>query len=78
MSNAAAALANTYAYDTFGKLVASTGTLIDPFQYTAREFDSETGIYNYRARYYDTGVGRFISEDTKRIRGGYQLLRIYS
>ena len=24
---------------------------------------SETGIYNYRARYYDTGVGRFISED---------------
>ena len=29
------------------------GSLINPFQYTGREFDSETGLYHYRARYYD-------------------------
>src|SRR5580704_14729191 len=52
LSNAAGALANTYSYDSFGK-ATSTGTLTNPFQYTGREFDSETGIYYYRARYFD-------------------------
>ena len=44
------ALANTYTYDSFGKLTASSGTITKPFQYTSREFDSETGLLNYRAR----------------------------
>lgn len=70
LSNAAGALANTYSYDAFGKLTASTGTLINPFQYTAREFDPETGTYYYRMRYYDQGTGRFLSEDPIRFKGG--------
>ena len=52
-----------YTYDAFGKLTASTGTLTNPFRYTAREFDPETGVYEYRARYYDQSLGRFLSED---------------
>ena len=63
LSNAAGSIANTYTYDSFGKLTASTGSLVNPFQYTARESDSETGLYYYRARYYDPSTGRFISED---------------
>jgi RHS repeat-associated protein len=63
LSNPAGALANTYAYDSFGKSVATTGPLTNPFQYTGREFDAETGLYYDRARYYDTISGRFISED---------------
>jgi RHS repeat-associated protein len=63
LSNAAGALAETYTYDSFGKLLASTGTLTNPFQYTAREYDSETGQYYYRARYYNPTTGRFLSED---------------
>ena len=43
LRNSAGALANTYTYDGFGKLTASTGTITNPFQYTAREFDPETG-----------------------------------
>ncbi|MDD3120365.1 MAG: HNH/ENDO VII family nuclease, partial [Candidatus Gracilibacteria bacterium] len=31
--------------------------------YTGREYDSETGLYFYRARYYDSESGRFISRD---------------
>ncbi len=63
LSNAAGSIANTYTYDSFGKLTASTGSLVNPFQYTARESDSETGLYYYRARYYDPRSGRFLSED---------------
>ena len=31
--------------------------------YAAREYDSETGLYYNRARYYDPTAGRFLSED---------------
>jgi RHS repeat-associated protein len=31
--------------------------------FTGREWDEETGLYYYRARYYDPQIGRFISED---------------
>jgi RHS repeat-associated protein len=70
LSNSAGALANTYTYDSFGKLTASTGTISNPFQYAGREFDQETGIYYNRARYLDQNVGRFVSADPIRFRGG--------
>ena len=70
LSNAAGALANTYTFDSFGKLTASTGTLTNLFQYTARESDPETGLYYYRERYYDLSTGRFVSEDPVRFGSG--------
>jgi RHS repeat-associated protein len=70
LSNAAGALAQTYGYDSFGKQTTSSGSLTNPFQYTSREFDSETGLYYYRARYMDPSNGRFSSEDPIRFRGG--------
>jgi RHS repeat-associated protein len=69
LSNSAGALANTYSYDSYGKLSASTGTVTNPFQYTGREFDPETGLYYNRARYYDES-GRFLSEDPLGFGGG--------
>ena len=41
--------------------------------YTAREWDPEINLYYYRARYYDPKIGRFISEDPIRLRGGINL-----
>ena len=70
LANTAGSLAQTYTFDSFGKQTASSGSLTNPFQYTARESDSETGLYYYRARYYDSNVGRFISEDLITFRGG--------
>jgi RHS repeat-associated protein len=75
VSNVAGALAQTYTFDSFGKQTNSAGSLINPFQYTGREFDSETGLYFYRARYYDPASGRFISEDSLRWRGGTDFYR---
>ena len=70
LTNGSGQLAASYVYDSFGKLTASTGTVANPFQYTGREFDSETGIYYYRTRYYDASTGRFISEDPIGLNGG--------
>jgi RHS repeat-associated protein len=63
LANAAGSVAQTYTFDSFGKQIASSGSLTNPFQFTGRESDSETGLYYYRARYYDPNVGRFLNED---------------
>ena len=63
LTNGVGTVAQTYTYDSFGNVTHSTGSLPNPFQYTARDFDSETGLYYYRARYYDAQLGRFITGD---------------
>jgi len=70
LSSAAGVLTNTYSYDSFGKPAGSTGTVTNRFQYTGRELDSETGMYYYRARYFDPSAGRFLSEDPIQFIGG--------
>jgi RHS repeat-associated protein len=60
----------TYSYDSFGNLSASTGVLTNPFRYTGREFDPETGLHYYRARYYNGQIGRFVNEDPIGFGGG--------
>jgi len=59
----------TYVYDSFGNTTATEG-IFNPFRYTGREQDPETGLYYYRARYYDPTIGRFLSEDPIRFWGG--------
>ncbi len=56
-------LVQTYRYDSFGNILNQTGTLEQPFTFTGREFDEETGLYYYRARYYDPRIGRFLQQD---------------
>jgi RHS repeat-associated protein len=70
LTNASGTTAATYAYDAFGNLSASTGSITNPFRYTSREFDSETGLHFYRARYYDATNGRFANEDPSKFSGG--------
>ncbi|MGB7415978.1 MAG: RHS repeat-associated core domain-containing protein, partial [Thermosynechococcaceae cyanobacterium] len=62
---------NHISYDSFGNVTGETNPDVDfRFSYTGREFDEETGQYYYRARYFDSGVGRFLSEDTIGFGGG--------
>jgi RHS repeat-associated protein len=53
----------TYDYDAFGKTRERHGSIQNPFTFTGRELDSSTGLYYYRARYYDAILGRFLSAD---------------
>jgi len=57
---------NTYDYDIWGNLLAGKvkEEMSNPFTYAGEMYDKESGFYYLRARYYDPGVGRFISEDT--------------
>jgi RHS repeat-associated protein len=45
----------------------------DGYAYTGREWDKETGLYYYRARYYDPMEGRFVSRDPIGYKGGTNL-----
>ncbi|MCP4582384.1 MAG: RHS repeat-associated core domain-containing protein, partial [candidate division Zixibacteria bacterium] len=52
-------------YDAFGNPVVngSDPGIVDRFMFTGREYDTTTGLYYYRSRYYDPSIGRFLSED---------------
>jgi RHS repeat-associated protein len=63
MTNIDGGVVNSYTYDSFGRDIAHTITVSNPYRYTGREWDDESGLYYYRARYYDASVGRFLSED---------------
>ena len=55
---------NHITYDSYGNVVSQTNPAVEfRYGFTGRERDNETGLDYYRARYYDSAVGRFISED---------------
>ena len=61
----------SYTYDPYGKVTIKDlyGTVLpqsaigNPYLFTGRELDSETGNYYYRARHYHSGIGRFLQRD---------------
>ena len=58
-----------YEYNAWGKLLNITGSLAgtvgvkNPFRYRGYYYDTETGLYYLKSRFYDPGIGRFISAD---------------
>ena len=74
-----------YAYDAYGKMTIFDGssTVItasaynNPYTYTARRTDAESGLMYFRARMYDAKLGRFISRDPLGFVDGLSLYRGY-
>jgi len=74
ITNAAGAVVERYDYYDFGGPIflnangnptgASASTIGNPYLFTGREYDPETGLYYYRTRYLDPAAGRFMSRDT--------------
>lgn len=50
-------------YQAFGAQTGQEGTLQEFHGFTGKEYDPDTGLYYYNARWYDAELGRFISED---------------
>jgi RHS repeat-associated protein len=62
LADSLGAIQTQYTYEPFGKTTSSGQNSSNSSQFTARENDG-TGLYYYRARYYDSNKARFISED---------------
>ncbi len=62
LSDVNSEIVETYSYDVFGQPDA-TSSIDNPYLFTGRRYDIETGLYYYRARYYDYYTGRFMQTD---------------
>jgi RHS repeat-associated protein len=62
MSSNSGALLDQYRYSVFGEPGAE-GLSGNPFRFTGRRLDPESGLYFYRARYYSPMIGRFLQTD---------------
>jgi RHS repeat-associated protein len=69
MTNDAGNIIAAYDYNAWGELMPGSAAP-DSYGFTGREWDQTVGLWYYRARYYDSEVGRFISEDPLNYRGG--------
>ena len=49
ITDAAGLVANSYDYDSCGRLLSTSETVPNPFAFTDRERDPESGLYFYRA-----------------------------
>jgi RHS repeat-associated protein len=70
LGDANGAIQTSYTYEPFGGVTSSGATNTNSYQFTGRENDGSTGLYFYRARYYNPTFGRFISEDPLAFPGG--------
>jgi RHS repeat-associated protein len=62
LSNSAGNVVESYTYDVFGR-PDTTSSVGNPYMFTGRRYDTETGLYYYRFRYYSTLLGRFLQTD---------------
>jgi RHS repeat-associated protein len=64
LTDANGTVTDTYTYDAFGTLVASTGSTPNEYLFTGERFDPNVGFYYLRARYMNPATGRFLTRDT--------------
>lgn len=64
LANGNGKITDTYTYDAWGNLTASTCSTVNTYLYCGEQQDSTTGLYYLRARYMNPATGTFISMDT--------------
>jgi RHS repeat-associated protein len=64
LTNSSGAVTKEYDYDAFGNECAPSDTDPNPFRYCGEYYDTSSGTYYLRARYYEPTIGRFLAEDT--------------
>ena len=68
-------IAAAYEYSPYGELIRSTGSYAanNPFRFSTKFTDDETGLVYYGRRYYSPSQGRFFGRDPKFEKGGLNL-----
>lgn len=66
-----------YVYDAWGNVLSETvmasALAGNRYRFQGREYSTLTGLYNFRARWYDPMTGRWLSKDPLGIKGGLNL-----
>ena len=74
-------IAVSYTYDSWGNVLSVSGdqALISANRFTwqGREYSYATGLYNFRARWYDPAAGRWLSKDPIGLEGGLNLYEAF-
>ncbi len=69
------AIAAHYEYDPYGNLTNAVGDYAsqNPYKFSTKMLDSETGFYYYMLRYYSAELGRWLNRDPNEENGGMNL-----
>lgn len=60
----------SYRYDVFGKPLKKTGTLDQPFRFSTKQYDEQTGLYDFGYRFNNPVIGRWMTRDPLGEAGG--------
>ncbi len=73
--DAAGAVVESYAFDAWGNVQAAAqqSAVGNRYLWQGREYSQATGLYNFRARWYDPTIGRWLSKDPIGLEGGLNL-----
>jgi len=72
LSDVNSVILERYSYDVFGE-PNRVSEVHNPYMFTGRRYDTETGQYYYRARYYKLDIGRFLQVDPIGYKDGLNL-----
>ena len=75
LTNSSGNTVEVYEYDVYGRVGAADANHPNRIMFTGREYDKETGLYYYRARYYNPQIGRFLQIDPVGYDAGTNLYR---
>ena len=74
-SDGSGTIVAAYEYDAYGNTLRATGpqAQANPFRYSTKYTDAETGLVYHETRYYSPSLGRFINRDSIGEQGGLNL-----
>jgi RHS repeat-associated protein len=77
LNAASGVIAASYEYNAFGELLRATGAYAkaNPFRFSTKFTDNESGLIYYGYRFYDPRNGRFINRDPIGEADGYNIYR---
>jgi len=67
------AVVASYRYDAFGRLLSKSGSLDQPFMFSTKRYDQQTGLSYYGYRFYNPAIGRWLNRDPLEEAGGINL-----
>lgn len=75
LTDSTSATVASYEYDVYGAFTLTGSSHGNTYTFTGRQWDVESGLYYYRARYYAPAVGRFLQIDPIKYK---EILNLYT